>query len=529
MVQPSHAELSRQAYDSSIAVARDKDRLLPLSKLLDKDEELLLLTPLVKLLPASAAAQAASHSPSPNATSWHENARGMEGEDVFRELGRSLARERGGRLLHTSYTAHGVRPIHENFVNRAGAVIVITADGNRNFYQQAFTKHIAMLCKMSQVGERREKPLVVVAVSSPYDFAMDPSIGTYVCTFDFTETALQSLVDVFFGQLSPTGALPGSLRQNQKVHQAKQHWLVESLEDQDLNGLDCLLANIQAECPVNQRSILAGCSWETFLLDNDMIKEAHFVVRNSSTQAVFGFCPTYYFESTATGILGPILVDPDRRNMSIGHSLHNRAIKRLLKNEGIKRLQLGSRLPSVYLGIPSSNNLERKRLRQWFTNVGWSMPMSRPVCTMHLANLDEWIFPESVLKSLGNADIEFDQVQGLEHAGAVLDLVKTTSRQAIQEVYALALEDHLKCAIIRANRRHDGALLGAVVLYTDKSSWSHAVPVLKDSGGAMGGLSSPVISPNAGEYSTLLQGLILLGIRQHQIQKSTSVLLDCVS
>jgi hypothetical protein len=43
---------------------------------------------------------------------------------------------------------------------------------------------------------RSEKPLAVVSVSSPYDFAMDPSIGTYICTYDFTETALQALVKV---------------------------------------------------------------------------------------------------------------------------------------------------------------------------------------------------------------------------------------------------------------------------------------------------------------------------------------------
>ena len=530
LLQPSHAELSRKAYDSSIVVARDKDRLLPLSQLLDSDEELLLLTPLVKPLPASAASQQAAQNPSTKPPLWHKNASGMGGESVFRELGRSLARERGGRVLHTSYTANGLRPVHENFINRASAVVVITADANRNLYQHAFTKHVAMLCKLSQVGERHEKPLVVVSVSSPYDFAMDSSIGTYVCTFDFTETALQSLVDVLFGELSPTGALPGSLRQNQKVHQAKQHWLVEQFEDQDRDGLDSLLANMKGECPVNERSVLAGCTSDTFLLENDNIIESHFVVRNSSTQAVYGFCSTYYFTYTKTGVLGPILVDPHRRNLSIGHSLHQRAIKALLRHDGIKRLQLGSRLPSIYLGIPSTNNLERKRLRQWFTNMGWNTPMSRPVCSMLLPALEQWAFPESMVqRSMKHSGIVFDQVQGFENAEPILDLLKTSSRQGIQAVYALALKDPLGCAIMRAKRQKDGALLGAVVLYTEQSAWSHAVPMLKDSDGIIGGISSPIISPSAGEYSTLLQSLILLGIRQHQVQNSTAVFFDCVS
>ena len=528
-LHPAHAELSRRAYDSSIVVARDKNRLLPLSQLLDTDDELLLLTPLVKPLPASAAAQQAARSPSNKPTLWHKVTSGMGGETVFRELGRSLARESGGRVLHTSYTANGLRPVHENFINRASAVVVITADANRNLYQHSFTKHVALLCKMSQTGDRREKPLVVVSVSSPYDFAMDPSIGTYVCTFDFTETALRSLVDVLFGGLSPTGALPGSLRQNQKVHQAKQHWLVEQFEDQDRNGLDNLLAHIQDGYPISERSILAGCSSDTFLLENEQIIESHFVVRNSSTQAVYGFCSTYYFIHTKTGVLGPMLVNPDRRSLSIGRSLHKSAITALLQHNDIQRLQLGSRLPSVYLGIPSTNSFERKRLRQWFTNAGWKTSMSRPVCSLFLPALEQWAFPESMVqKSMQHAGIQFDQVQGQEHAGSILDLIETSSRQGVQAVYALALSDPFGCAIMRAKRAKDGALLGAVVLYTERSSWSHAVPMLKDSVGSIGGISSPVISPSAGEYATLLQCLILLGIRQHQIQKATAVLFDCV-
>ena len=98
---------------------------------------------------------------------------------------------------------------------------MVTADANRNLYQQGFTKHLAAICKLTQVADKREKPLVVVSVSSPYDFAMETSLGTYICTYDFTETALQALVNVLFGDLTPAGSLPGSLRKNDKVHQSR--------------------------------------------------------------------------------------------------------------------------------------------------------------------------------------------------------------------------------------------------------------------------------------------------------------------
>ena len=530
-LQPLHAQLSEKAYNSSITVVRDKERLLPLSNLLDQDDELLLLTPLVKPLPASAASQAlrsANDSPEPPpATSWQKNASGMSGENVFRELGRSLARQRGGRVLHTSYTSNGIRPVHENLINRASAVIVVTADANRNLYQHGFTKHVSMICKLSQRGEKREKPLVVVSVSSPYDFAMESLLGTYICTFDFTETAMQALVNVLYGEHTPTGTLPGSLRQNQKVHQSKQHWLVENWDrERDAHGLDALLMNIH-EQDSEQPSVLGNCSHKSFLLS--MIHEQHFVVRNTTTQALYGFCPTYFFESTGTGVVGPILVDPERRNLSIGRSLHKRAIKMLRQKQGIKRLQLGSRLPNIYLGIPNDNPLERKRLRQWFDDMGWGDSPLRPVCSMALPNLQSWTTPERLASAVHNVEVEFDLIHGSEHSGQVLDLVRTSSRVGVIEIYGLALANQAGCGIIRAKRRTDTALLGAVILYKATSSWADAVPGIKDDADVMGGISSPVISPSAGDFSTLLQGLILLGIKQHQKQGATAVLLDYVS
>lgn len=534
-LQPSHTSLSTKAYNNSITVVRDRNRLLPLSSLIEPEEELLLLSPLIKPLPASAASRELVENasvPSPEPTSWERSASVMSGEGVFREFGRSLARQRSGRVLHTSYTANGVRPVHENLINRASAVIILTADANRNLYQNGFTKHVAMICNMqfSAGGEKREKPLVVVSVSSPYDFAMDSSIGTYICTYDFTETALQALVKVLYGELSPTGALPGTISQSQKLHQSRQHWLVENWnEERDANALDILLKAVAEEGVPGQRSELSSATSNTFILRNVDVDEAHFVVRNSSTQALYGFCTTYFFKNTGTGVIGSVIVDPQRRKLSIGHSLHNRAIRTLLQRKGVKRFQLGSRLPSVFLGIPTGHTVERKRLRQWFANMGWSTALSRPMCSMVMRNLTTWTPPDGLAKSLQSAEIEFDLVYGWSYADSILDHVKTNSRQGVSEIYKLALVDQTACGIIRAKRLADGAILGSVVLYNGESSLAEFVPALKDSNEMAGGISSPVIAPSAGEYSTLLQGLILLGIRQIKRQGSNVVVLDCVS
>ncbi|KAL6718547.1 hypothetical protein ACLMJK_004639 [Lecanora helva] len=523
-----HDELATKAYSESITVVRDKDHLLPLSNILEPDEELLLLSPLVNSLPASAAAQRfASHIGIPRGSSRESL---MQGESIFQELGRSLARERNGRVLHTSYTSNGLRPVHENLIYRASAVIVITADANRNLYQHGFAKHVSAICKLTKSTRNREKPLIVVSVSSPYDFAMDPSLSTYVCTYDYTESALRAVVHVLMGKLPYKGVLPGSLRQNQKVHQSRQHWLVEAFDrDRDLNGLKSLIERLQQDTSIMSPSLLNGCSPKTFLLHNAVVEEAHFVVRNSSTQALYGFCSTYHFLSTCTGVIATIFVDPERRNMSIGRSLHTRAMKHLLQKQGVKRCQLGSRLPSVFLGIPSNRKAECKLLREWFGTLGWDVSRSKPLCSMLLPQLESWVPRPSLEDSLKQADLEFDLVCGRERADDILDLVKTNSPQQISEIYDLALADASGSAVIRANRKSDAALLGAVVVYNKKSAWAkEAVPALRSTEGLVGGISGPVISACADESAHVLQGLILIGIQQHQRQQSTAVLLDCI-
>lgn len=536
-LQPSHTALSTQAYNNSITVVRDKNRLLPLTNILDNEEELLLLTPLVKPLAASAASRALSESvadKSPEPAVWERTRSVMSGEGVFRELGRSLARQRNGRVLHTSYTATGVRPAHESLISRASAVIVLTADANRNLYQHGFTKHVAMICNMQGAtgGEKREKPLVVVAVSSPYDFAMDTSIGTYICTYDFTETALNSLVKLLHGEITPQGTLPGTISKSQKLHHSKQHWLVENFnEDRDANALDNLIKAVVEEAQPTHKSELSGATSSSFLLNDPEVEEAHFVVRNSSTQALYGFCSTYFFRTTGTGAIGALFVDPARRKLSIGHSLHNRAIRTLLQKEGVKRFQLGTRLPSMFLGIPTGHGTERKRLRSWFANLGWNAALSRPVCSMIARNLSSWSPPENMAKSLANASgaYKFDLVQGREYAGPILTHIKTSGRQGLAEVYKLALTDRTACAVIRARRAEDDVLVGTVVLYNHHSPLSDFIPPLRDLKQAAGGISSPVISPSVGEYSTLLQGLILLGMKRTKIQGCNACLLDYVS
>ena len=531
-LQPLHTTLSTTAYNKSITVVRDQKRYLPLNKTIRPDEELLLLTPLVKPLPASAMyRQLHEQSEVQNADhtlQFDNNVSVMSGEKVFRELGRSLARQRNGKVAHTSYTANGVRPMHETLLNRAAAVIVVTADAGRNMYQSAFAKYITMMCRMSMGPNGKEKPCIVVAVSSPFDFAADASAGTYICTYDFTETALRALVKILYGELAPAGSLPGSAGQKHQAKQARQQWLVENFkEDRDAAAVDALLQQAQkGNTPASQQ--LLGVSSDHFLLRHPTVEESHFVVRNSSTKELFGFCATYFSPSSGSGHISTIVVDPARRKLSIGHSLHDRAIRALMQKKGVKKIHLGSRIPGVYIGIPRADPTEHRYLRQWFAKLGWNSSGSTSVCTMAIRDLTIWTPPDGLGKSLTSADIKYDLVYGSEYHEATVDHLKRSARSDLIDIYSIAMRSKESTGIIRAKRATDRAILGSLLCCKADSKLTSFMPGFGKNV-SKGCISSPVISPAASDRHGMLQGLVLLGVRQLKRQGVRTVIFDYVS
>ncbi|KAK1755679.1 glycoside hydrolase family 3 protein [Echria macrotheca] len=541
-IHPGHLALSLKAYDDSITVVRDTEKLLPLNESMHQEEELLLLTPLVKPLPASAMTKTIleSKNKSDSAPSMHDKwvhrDRGaiMSGEGVFRELGRSLARARHGKLLHTSYTANGVRPVHENLIHRASCIIIVTADANRNLYQAGFTKHVAMMCSMLKATGQK-KSLLVVAVSSPYDFAMDKTVGTYLCTFDFTETAMAALVRGLFGHFPPSGSLPGTLRKSKKVLKSRQHWLVEAYNrDRDSRGLDDLLQSLARASAPNQ-PFLQTTSANAFELFNPNIEEAHFVVRNSSTQALYGFCATYF--TKGTGIIGAIFVDPAKRNVSIGRSLHRRALRNLLQRRGIKKVQLGMSFPGVFPGIPVDEN--SAGLKSWFVSGGWDLQYHQRLANMAIPELSTWSAPEGLLQSIQRASISFDLIHGLDNAESVLNHVATHANPEVFELYKLALQETKTCGVVRAKSPVD-SLLGTVIICSPGSLLAGYIPAMQPSTGSakatpgslprdqlIGGIIAPIV-PSTAQATLVLQGLALMGVRQNKAHKSSRSVLSWV-
>ncbi|KHO01760.1 Glycoside hydrolase, superfamily [Metarhizium album ARSEF 1941] len=530
-LHPSHLSLSRRAYDESITVIRDKEKLLPLSNSMHPGEELLLLTPLVKPLPASAMTKSLLESkknwsqvPTQH-DSWahrdRERSAIMSGEGVFREFGKNLARYRNEKLLHTSYTANGVRPVHENLIARASCIIIVTADANRNMYQAGFTKHVDMMCSMHR-SRGNKKQLIVVAVSSPYDFAMDKSIGTYICTFDFTEDAMSALVRVLVGEITPIGTMPGTLRKSKKVLKSRQHWLVEEYDRaRDYDGLEDLLKAVhRASAP--DLHFLKSTRAESVQLHLPNLKETHFVVRNSSTGALYGFVATYFI--AGVGIIGALLVDPSKRNVSIGRSLHRRALKSLCQLRSLKKIQVGTSFPGVFLGIPLDPGVNT--VKEWFSNSGWDTQFPRRLTNMIINDLANWAAPEGLLQSIQRANISFDLIHGLENAESVLHHVCANANPEVLELYTFALSENKACGIVRA-KDPSGNLIGTVIICRQGSPLVTYIPPLFSERGDIGGIIAPIVAPTP-QTNLVLQGLALMGVRQSKGHKASKAVLSWV-
>jgi beta-N-acetylhexosaminidase len=351
---------------------------------------------------------------------------------------------------------------------------------------------------------------------------MDKSIGTYMCTFDFTETAMASLVRALYGNFVPQGSMPGTMRKSKKVLKNRQRWLVENYErERDGQALDELLKVLaRASTPSLPYS---ACHAHAFDLFNPNVEEAHFVVRNSSTQALYGFAATYY--TKGMGAIGAIFVDPSKRNVSIGNSLHRRAMKVLLSKPGLNKVRLGVSFPGVFPGIPVE---ESGSAKSWFANVGWDVQFPRRVSNLAITDLSSWSAPEGLPQSLQRHQITFDLITGLENGETVLNHVATHANPDVVELYRYALQSSHDCGIVRAKSTND-SLLGTVIVTKPGSILAAYIPLLNTATeGSYGGIIAPIV-PATAQSALLLQGLVFMGVRQNKGHKSAKSIVSWVS
>jgi beta-N-acetylhexosaminidase len=388
-LRENHTNLALQAYEQAITLLRDQENLIPLNKSIDEGSNILLLTP--HIIPIS----------------------GYTDGDIFSIFGKALIKYHSGRLQHTTYTEKGLIDEHHALVSKAKAIILITTDANRNEYQISFTKVIAALCNQHRL------PLVCIAGSSPYDMALDRTIGTYLCIYEFTEACLKTTAKVLFGRLPAVGRFPGSGQyQNQLTpfsSSSRRRWLVEEWSPDQPGAIESF-RKLWENCFPERNGRFQFDLFASVLSAKHQPAQKHFFVKNSSTNKMYGFCGTWVHPAQHTGSIIMLFVDPARRRMAIGKSLHERALKYLASLPKLDRITLGARLPGFFAGIPLSPRPSPNEVDvvKWFKHSGWDIPHARKnspellVHTMALSRLSRWRCPEAVMARLTNTNVTFE-------------------------------------------------------------------------------------------------------------------------
>lgn len=293
--------------------------------------------------------------------------------------------------------------------------------------------------------------------------------------------------------------------------------------ERDRNGLDDLIRAV-AKASAPSLAFLRTTSAGSFDVPSDNIEQAHFVVRNSSTKALYGFCATYYIKDT--GIVGALFVEPTKRNISIGRSLHRRALRHLLQHVGIQKVQLGTAYPCVFPGIPVD---EGGALKSWFASSGWDTQFPRTLTTMMIKDISSWTAPDGLTQSITRAGINFDLIHGLDNAESVLSHVNSLCHEEVAELYTFALHETKTCGVVRA-KNAAGNIVGSVIICSPGSTFRLKVPCLQ---GAferelVGGIVAPLVEPSA-QAALVLQGLAYMGVRQNKAHKASRSVLSWVT
>ncbi|KAI1437491.1 hypothetical protein GGR50DRAFT_76186 [Xylaria sp. CBS 124048] len=318
---------------SQVIVIRNYHACIPLTRVLEEGDIVLLLTPVV--------------------TPYEQN-----DSDPFEPFGRALA-DRHPWIRHVPYTArNGITSTHVSFMRRAKAVIFIISGPPKN--GQLSQVEIAQVSWTAADNV----PHIVVACGNVQEVGLtETNFPTVVQLPGYSSIDLRAAAAVLFGQSAEAGT---SVVKVQELIMAPKHWPPEEWDGLDVTPVH----ELWNHCLPDQFHL------EKFPLQNLLQRDGyamHFVVRLPETREIIGFCATYTtFVDKAgerlIGSLGMIIVKSPYRRRGIGRSLYEHALRQLKRIRGVDRLMLGSTYPRLLSGIPVGFVSE-----DWFRRRGWPM------------------------------------------------------------------------------------------------------------------------------------------------------------
>ena len=366
----------------------DQQSCIPLSNILDGEDIIALLTPVVVPLDNTSTTK-----------------------DPFEPLGRALA-ARHARVRHVPYTKRGgITSTHVAFIKRARVVIFVISGppgpGETNQIELAEVTRI--------IADHR--PQIIVACFSIHPQQLPgTTFPTIVQISSYSTPDLEAAASLLFGRDTSGPAL--TLRPPEPAPPPR-HWTVHVWDpDRDMAEVhelwgQCLPLDFQLS---------------TYALKSILKRDGfamHYTVRDPETRKLVGFCATYttFADSAAENLvasLAVLFVRLEYRGRGIGRSLHDHAMHQLKKPRGVVRFQLGSTFPRLLYGLPSNHPAAG-----WFRRRGWEVDQPLPGKGQEVC---DWLlnFDDSPSRSFSSAGLVFRPCTDMEMP-EVLDIVTRES------------------------------------------------------------------------------------------------------
>ncbi|PYH45461.1 putative beta-N-acetylglucosaminidase [Aspergillus saccharolyticus JOP 1030-1] len=301
-------ELAEAAYARSVTVVRDTSKILPISK----------SCKVVFLFPGD-------QTPAGGAVDGEGLGRkgsynGSVYFDVLKEYNPAVAEIR--------YGAAGLSEEEWLLIDAADVVILTTINARESPFQRDLGLKLS----------KRARALVSIAACNPYDFLDEPTIGTYIATYEPTVEAFTAAAAIIFGAATATGKLPVSTQEPRLSVE------VSPLDDLgDLKQLQTVWNTALPTYPLSLSSLRK-------LLPQPHAH--HFLARHGNN--IVGFCLTYTrtTDDERSAYLSAIAVSPSAQNQGIGSTLLQEVIAWYTTTQKATRLDLSSSFPRFWPGLP---------------------------------------------------------------------------------------------------------------------------------------------------------------------------------
>jgi hypothetical protein len=329
--------------------------------------------------------------------------------DPFEPLGRRLAGYHPW-VRHVPYTARGgISSTHAGFIKRATAIIFVISGAPA----QGQPSQVELFDVARSLAEPR--PVIVITCCPFHELEpAEHGVQTVVQLYGYSAAELESAADLLFRERPP----PAGPKVQHLILPPKS-W---SVEVWDSHGDATAVHELWSQCLPDQFRL------DRLTLQSLLVRDGyamHYVVREPGTREVLGFCATYttYIDGAGERLIGSlsiIIVRPSSRQRGIGLSLHDHALRQLLKTRGVYRLQLGTTFPRLMYGFPCDMSSET-----WFRRRGWTMDVDAPGTGQEVC---DWLLRLADWPSRGNLStgLSFRPCTPSE-LEAVLHLVETES------------------------------------------------------------------------------------------------------